>query len=92
MKSGVGASFDRPCFTSEKQGCGIGNASELPFDEDSDVRDREGEFKGESDPNDDTDEEAERVSPEPSRLDALLDFLEPPTGKRVMGRSDDSRR
>lgn len=93
MKSGVGASFVRPCFVSEKPGRDMGNISELPLDDWSDKRDDEGEDLGESDPNDDLDDEAEWEYNEPSGLDGLEDFLAGPTGKRVMGSSEeDSRR
>jgi hypothetical protein len=67
----------------------MGNTSELSFDDRSDADDDEGEFMGESDPNDDVDEEDEWEKNERCRL---TDFLLPPTGKRVMGRFDDSRR
>lgn len=53
------------------------------------MRDIDEEVKGDSDPNDDTDEEAECVNTD---LGALADFLGPPTGNRVIGRSEDSRR
>jgi hypothetical protein len=92
MKSGVGASFDR--FASEKPGRGIGNTSELLFDNGRDRMGGEYERIGESDPNDDVEEEAECENDGPSRLDdlELTDFLAVPTGKRVIGRSVDSRR
>lgn len=94
MKSGVGASFDRLCFTSEKPECGMGNTSELPVDDGRDKREGDGEFVRESDPDDDVDDESECENNDRPRLDNLVERLEfeRPTGKRVMGRSEDSRR
>jgi len=91
-KSGVGASFDRLCFESEKLGCGSDNMSDLPFDDNTDVCDVEGEVWEESDPNEETDDDAECMDAERSCPDFLLNFAEPPTGRRVMGSSGDSRR
>jgi len=94
MKSGVGASFDRLCFTSEKLGCGMGNTSELQVDDGRDEREGDGEFVRESDPDDDVDDESEWENNDRPRLDNLVEQLEfeRPIGKRVIGMSEDSRR
>lgn len=73
-------------FASEKAGRGtVGNESVLLFEDGNDV----------TDPfivNDEEEEEAECDIIDRSRLDALIAFFEFPTGRRVIGSSETSRR